>query len=751
MTSETERIITNEHNNQRVTQEDIDLIIETMKKEAPYDEVSLRQILYGCFSAFTRTPLHHNVNSRRSGAGKTYDLTLTSGYFPDKFVLSFIGMSDKALMHEQGTRVMIDEETGNTIPIESIINEKQTQINELENKLEDAKVKESHKTFRNKINELKNEIKELNRKSEKLIELTNRIVLMLDTPQEGLYSTLMSLVSQDTTKDQLYQFAEKNSSGKMGSPRNRLRGTPAMFTTQVIDDTRQVRYQEKNRRFIHVTPNTSTRKVSAARSLIGKKFGLLPDEYNDQVVDAGDKQRVKDTINTIVERLIDHSKLLKPKESGIKIPFAEAIANGIGGDETEWSMTVMDRLVKYLSTITKVNMDSRPRIEDIETGKFYPISTFADLKEALELMQIAASTLRPYLADWHNRVFLPYFKELEGPNKLYDKFGNVVDSEQYKGLSTEQLANRTFDVMKVKTDRRSIREQYLYPLSNTGIINIVKSSINRNELISYPVEEGNIFSIFSNDKDLRLEIPPELYPSRSVIEDSFRTLVKQEDKEGVEKNQKFDKYRLLDHEGNEIAVQELIGIYLTDPWTCFRNKERDQEAKARNLCMIGYYPMRDELNNFSPPGCPPVLTRIQNNVIEESSSSEVAKTERFEEESEYQEFLKENNEWKMGFHKSWSIRKLYGDTWKCYHSSACSKPRGNDKWSIYSHAIIHQIQEVKEQLGILKEFDLDTQKEMLRELDMRQLNLLAAQCEHGTQLEKQILLARDYLLDAGRM
>ena len=43
-------------------------------------------------------------------------------------------------------------------------------------------------------------------------------------------------------------------------------------------------------------------------------------------------------------------------------------------------MTVMDRTMRYLTIITKVNMDSRPRIIDTETGKFYPISTFEDLK-----------------------------------------------------------------------------------------------------------------------------------------------------------------------------------------------------------------------------------------------------------------------------------------------------------------------------------------------------------------------------------
>ena len=82
-------------------------------------------------------------------------------------------------------------------------------------------------------------------------------------------------------------------------------------------------------------------------------------------------------------------------------------------------MTVMDRTMRYLAIITKVNMDSRPKIIDTKTGKFYPISTFEDLKETLHLMGMASSMLRPYVAHWYNTVFLPAFKELpDQPNKV---------------------------------------------------------------------------------------------------------------------------------------------------------------------------------------------------------------------------------------------------------------------------------------------------------------------------------------------
>jgi hypothetical protein len=60
-----------------VTSEDIKFVIEVMKKEAPHDEISIKQLFYGMNSAFTRLPIHHNVNSKKSGAGESYDVTAT--------------------------------------------------------------------------------------------------------------------------------------------------------------------------------------------------------------------------------------------------------------------------------------------------------------------------------------------------------------------------------------------------------------------------------------------------------------------------------------------------------------------------------------------------------------------------------------------------------------------------------------------------------------------------------------------------
>ncbi len=85
-----------------LTAKDIEFVINTIKKEAQYDELSIRQLFYGMSSAFTKDAISHIVNSKESGAGKSYLLNLVSSYFPNKYVIVLSGMSAKALFHRRG-------------------------------------------------------------------------------------------------------------------------------------------------------------------------------------------------------------------------------------------------------------------------------------------------------------------------------------------------------------------------------------------------------------------------------------------------------------------------------------------------------------------------------------------------------------------------------------------------------------------------------------------------------------------------
>jgi hypothetical protein len=262
----------------KLTEEDIDFVINTIKKEAQYDELSIKQLFYGMASAFTKLPIPHIVNSKESGAGKSYLLNLVSSYFPNKYVIVLSGMSAKALFHRRGVLVIQNEETGELELMAPMIQPLESEIDDIENKVIDEMDKEPPKSrdrkqiknWKKRMRDLESEIKDIESRAEKLIQLDNQIILCLDTPEPSVYDALMSIISQDTERDQQYSFVDKSgTSGKLGTKDNILRGTPALFTSQVIDDTKTLRFAEKNRRFININPDTSSDKIRAANNIIG--------------------------------------------------------------------------------------------------------------------------------------------------------------------------------------------------------------------------------------------------------------------------------------------------------------------------------------------------------------------------------------------------------------------------------------------------------------------------------------------------
>ena len=154
---------------------------------------------------------------------------------------------------------------------------------------------------------MEEEIKELKSKAVKIIDLDDKAFIFLDTPNEGLFNNLMSILSQDS-RDQLYIFTDKDSSGKRLQSRTvLLRGSPLIMTTQVVDDTRNYRFQEKNRRFIHVNPNTTENKIEEAMRQITIKLSGLPDDF-ENIVSAEDIEKSKQIVDKLCMKLKNHNK-----------------------------------------------------------------------------------------------------------------------------------------------------------------------------------------------------------------------------------------------------------------------------------------------------------------------------------------------------------------------------------------------------------------------------------------------------------
>ena len=560
----------------KLSDEDIEFVFATMAMEAPYDRISLKQIFYGMMTGFTKLPTSHVIDSKDSGAGKSYDLNHVCKFLPQQYIFPFTYLSDKAIFHQQGTLVIEDELTGEVEPITPIINKLKNKISKIEAKIENEKSmakEEDRKPDKNLISECESEISELRgeiasvmRNSQKLIDLTYKIILILDTARSEFYNAIMSLISQDVVgRDVQYGFTQKSGTGQQGTQINRLRGTPVIFSTEVVEDTRNPRYSERNRRFIHINPNTTTPKIESANDLISQRHGYSRQEYDSQIVREQAIEKAKEIIKTIIAKLKYHSKDLRPKESGVKVPFALTIGRSIGNTRV-WDMTVTDRAMRYLSIISKVHMDRRPKYINVETGETLIISTFDDLREMMLLMHHGASVLRPYQATWYNQVFLPRFRQENNIPKQDIVNDKPVAVEKVAGVTTKDLVIATAKETGEQLSGTDMLYKYLYPLYNQSIINKDPSEINKNENIWSPVNpdrDAMSFPVKFEDSIPKLIIRnPAIYPTEQFLIESFEIL----QKHGIENNP----YKIIDVDGvTELTSAQLVSKYFNNPENYF--------------------------------------------------------------------------------------------------------------------------------------------------------------------------------------
>ena len=221
-------------------------------------------------SAYTNNPFNLEINSP-SGEGKSYVLTKVGENFPKEDVLFLSGMTDKALFHRRGKLVIQNDQNGEYEVIDDTVAKIETDIEDKLNEMANAKDKNLKQGLRSAIRILEKEKKDLLKDAKKLIDLSHKIIVFLDTPKPELLSALMPLLSHDKYEVE-YEYVDTHSGIKTKS--NVLRGWPAVIFAQAIDNSHHQRYPEIRRRFIVTNPKMTSKKYEKAIDLIGDKYGL---------------------------------------------------------------------------------------------------------------------------------------------------------------------------------------------------------------------------------------------------------------------------------------------------------------------------------------------------------------------------------------------------------------------------------------------------------------------------------------------
>jgi hypothetical protein len=547
----------------------IQFCINTILKEAKDEDRLVRQTLYTMLSAYTNNPINLAINSP-SGEGKSYVLHKVGELFPPEDVTFVAGMTDKALFHRPG-KLVIKNEVGEYESIEDKISKIDSEICDKESEVANSKDSNLKEARQNQIKELQRQKNDLRKDARKLIDLSHKIIIFQDTPNLGLLIALMPLLSHDKYQVE-YEFVDTYNGIKTKT--NVLRGWPAVIFSQAIDYSQYKRYPEIQRRFIITNPKMSAGKYSDAVKLTGDKFGLPDFAYQEEIVSDAEKEKARDIINEIKQKISLLCDRVEPGKNNVIIPFHEAITAMLPAEKAA-DMTTAKRLFSLMCLSALINVDMRPRYILRKEGDpilhTIPFVTFEDLYESVSFMEYSAvDGVRQYIMEWYIGVFLVAYDAKKQPDSKERK-GEIV-SEKRIGLTSEQLADATFQILNKKLSTKQILENYVDPLVNQGYIDNADSDLDRRSKIFYPVLTSKIRKLFDSDQSNNLLqsnhiliTNPILYPDKQYIISKIRHVLKYSSEKACNIVEK-----IVGHENKEISIEEIVDTYYNNAENYFQ-------------------------------------------------------------------------------------------------------------------------------------------------------------------------------------
>jgi hypothetical protein len=325
----------------------------------------------------------------------------------------------------------------------------------------------------------------------------------------------------------------------------------------------------------------SKKKYEEAIHLIIQK-NCLPDFiYQILVVSDQEKQRAKEVVAYISNKIFDACSHLKPGENNTFVPYSELVDSVLSKEQTS-DMTSAKRFNAFLSLLPLVNVHKRPYIllhnADKQDGNgpvahIIPLATFDDIKYAMYIMQFS-NGVRPYVLQWFYEIFHECYKRHNSPaykDKRVGKYDQRVEENCIAVTVDELIAETKLKKGKAYTSKQ-LHEGFIYPLMNQGYIDGIESEIDRRKNIYFPTSE---LSTMKNDENTALNI---VFSTKSderqnTYEDckvNLRDSTTFPDKEyimskieGVLRlsSERHIDATLYDHEGNDIQIEALVDRY----------------------------------------------------------------------------------------------------------------------------------------------------------------------------------------------
>jgi hypothetical protein len=212
----------------KIPTEYVEFCINTILKEIPNEQKSVRQLIVGLCSSATHLPQNIGIQTQ-SGAGKNYMINKVISKFPDRDIIILTNMTPKALFHERGETVVKDPETNEYRNLDDLIDGIDLDIEKKKEEIENLKDKQHKESLKAEVKNLEREKRSLHAKAVKLIDLDGKVLVLLDTPDYNLLTNIAPILSHDRY-EQVYKYVESNS-GPIKTKANVIRGYRNLYSS----------------------------------------------------------------------------------------------------------------------------------------------------------------------------------------------------------------------------------------------------------------------------------------------------------------------------------------------------------------------------------------------------------------------------------------------------------------------------------------------------------------------------------------
>lgn len=440
-------------------------------------------------SAYTKEPLNNDI-SELSGAGKTHNATNSLIFFPPEDVWALGGLSPTAIYHEYG--VMIDKD-GNEIDLGDAPNKE-----EFKEKFKDPK------EFRLEFNEAARNWRRIRMGSKQLIDMSNKILVFLQTPSEETISMMYAILSHDKEEVEF----------KITNPKTHhvdkivVRGWPAV----IFCCTREKWLEELSTRSLMTSPDTDPDKILKAQEFSAEMSSepWLKGEWLDE------ERVITDFLKTLKSYMKNISGVVGPYDKGLPSFYPH---------ELRRDMRDFNHFKTIRDTITVLYFMQRPTME--YKGKTYLVSTITDLVNTQRIFEgIIESTRRGITTH-----LLTFFHEVLETHSTWET-SEISDAYNKKYPDDP----RSSDVLR----------NWMKTLSYAGLLDIKPNPDDRRGYLYFPIAKKTDIARFSETR--LLSIPD--------LEKAF--------KEWSDRYKRETKFRC--NENSEITMEELHQkIFVVEP------------------------------------------------------------------------------------------------------------------------------------------------------------------------------------------